>query len=96
LPKQVTVITANPTGKGDLGACEVGHYVVENDLITMTDSDGAPLRDANTGERISHRMATNENEKTVAKRLTLKLFRSERGDDMAGFSRPLRYPKLAY
>jgi hypothetical protein len=32
----------------------------------------------------------------IAKRLTLKLHRAARGDDIAGFNRPLRYQKLVY
>jgi hypothetical protein len=67
---------------------------VESDLLTMTDSDGAPLRDANTGERIAHRLVSGENEKAVAKRLTLRIFQEARADVMAAFHRPISYLKL--
>jgi hypothetical protein len=46
-----------------------------------------------TGERITHPLASGESEKAVAKRLTLKLLRSERGDEMAGFHKTINYPK---
>jgi hypothetical protein len=34
-----------------------------------------------------------ESEKAVAKRLTLKMWRTENRDEMAGFHRPIRYCK---
>jgi len=90
--KQVTVITSNPSGN-DLGSCEVGFYTLEGDLLTMVDGDGVPMRNANTGEKITHRLASGESEKTIAKRLTLKIFNAARGDEIAGFNRPIHYPK---
>jgi hypothetical protein len=92
--RQVTVITRNPSGSGDGGSCEDGWYTVDEDgVLTMTDKDGAPLRNANTGQKITHRLAPDENEKGVAKNLRLKMFRDERHDEMAGFNRPLRYQR---
>jgi hypothetical protein len=49
-----------------------------------------------TGARITHRLAPDENEKVVAKRLTLKIHRTSNGDEMAGFHRPIRYPKSGW
>ena len=92
--RQVTVITRNPSGDGDMGSCEIGHYTVEGDTLAMVDAKGAPLRDANTGERITHRLALGEGEKAIAKGLTLKIFRAARGDEMADFNRPINYPKF--
>jgi hypothetical protein len=91
--RQVTVITRNPSGSGDGGSCEYGWYVVDEGVLTMTDKDGAPLRNENTGQKITHHLAPGENEKGVAKRLRLKIYRDERPDEMAGFNRPIRYPK---
>jgi len=92
--RQVTCITKNPSGgKDDMGSCEVGFYTVEGGLLTMTDADGVPLRDSNNGERITHRLAPGESEKAIASRLTLKIIRTSRGDEMAGFSRRIDYPK---
>jgi hypothetical protein len=39
------------------------------------------------------RLLPGESEKAAAKKLTLKLHRDARGDEMAGFHRPIRYPK---
>jgi len=94
--RQVTVITRNPIGKDDGGSCEEGWYTVDGDLLTMTDAEGVALRNPNTGEKITHRLAPGESDKAVAKRLGLKMYRGERGDDDKGFNRPLRYRPLVY
>ncbi len=65
---QVTVITRNPSGPGDVGSCEVGHYTVDGGLLTMVTADGAPLR-ATNGERITHHLVPGEDAKRVAGRL---------------------------
>jgi hypothetical protein len=91
--KQVTVITSNPSGNDHVGSCEIGHYTIEGDLLTMCDAEGVPLRNANTGERITHRLASGENRVTIAKRLTLKIWREARGDEISGWNRPIQYPK---
>jgi hypothetical protein len=41
-------------------------------------------------------MASGENEKVIAKRLTLKIFNAARGDEMAGFHHPIRYERLVF
>jgi hypothetical protein len=91
--KSVIVITGNPSGKGDLGTCEQGWYKVSDGILTMTDCDGKSLRDENTGRRIELRVLPGDDEKALAKRLTLKAYRTEHRDEMAGFHRPIRYPK---
>jgi hypothetical protein len=72
---------------------------VENGTITMTKAAGVPLRDDNTGRRITHTFAPGENEKDAAKRLTLRQCRAAHRDEMAGFHRPLynrHYPKMVF
>jgi hypothetical protein len=93
--KQVTVITRNPNGaKGDLGSCEIGFYTLSEDgLLTMTDGQGGPLRDENTGHKIEMHLLPGENEKAAAKKLTLKIYRDAPDNEMAGFHRPIRYPR---
>jgi hypothetical protein len=91
--KSVVVITANPVGEGDPGQCAEGWYVVENGMLTMVNRDGVPLRDNNTGRRFAMGLLPGESEKAAAKKLTLKVHRAARGDDMAGFHRPIRYGK---
>jgi hypothetical protein len=90
---QVTVITRNPTGPGDVGSCEVGHFTVDAGLLTMVTADGVPLRAAN-GERITARLAPTEEPRRVAGRFTLSRWRYERdaSELVPGFDSPLRYP----
>jgi hypothetical protein len=87
---QVTVITSNPTGNDRVGSCEVGHYTVDGGLLTLVTADGAPLRAAN-GERITARLAPEEDAKRVASRLTLSHWRTQRAQNeiVPGFNRPL-------
>jgi hypothetical protein len=96
MPKAVIVIVANPCGRNDTGQCAEGFYTLDGDLLTMTDRDGVPLRDENSGARITQRLAQGESDKAVAKRLTLKIHRAANGDEMAGFNRPIRYPKAGW
>jgi hypothetical protein len=91
--RQITVITRNPSGSDDRGSCEDGWYTVDDGVLTMTDKDGAPLRNPNTGQKITHHLANGESDKAVAKRLRLKIYRDERPDEMAGFNRRIDYPK---
>jgi hypothetical protein len=94
--RQITVITRNPSGSDDRGSCEDGWYTVDDGVLTMTDAEGAALRNPNTGEKITHRLAPGESDKAVAKRLRLKIYRDARPDEMAGFNRPIRYPKSGW
>lgn len=91
--KSVVAIVSNPVSKGSTGECAEGFYTRDGDTLTMTNAEGEPLRDDDTGARTTHLLLPGENEKVIAKRLTLKRYRAERGDEMASFhSRPLRYP----
>jgi hypothetical protein len=94
--RQVTVITSNPTGNDQVGSCEVGFYTIEAGILTMTDIHGVPLRDSNTGEKITHRLMANETPRVIAKRLTLKRHRAANGDGMAGFGRRIHYPNSGF
>jgi hypothetical protein len=92
--KSVIVTTANPIGRGDLGQCEEGFYVVEGDVLTMVTATGEPLRGV-MGERITARLTSGEEARGVAKRLTLGQWRSS-GGERSDFHRPLRYSKMVY
>lgn len=93
--KSVVITTAKPSGPGDLGQVAEGFYFVENGVLTMTDRDGRPLRDENTGRQHTVRLLPGDDEKWEAKRKTLQLNRANR-DEMAGFHRPIRYRNLGY
>jgi hypothetical protein len=89
--KSVIVATSHPIGKGDTGQCAQGWYTLSDGVVTMCDSDGVPLRDSMSGAMIVHRLVDGEHPVVIAKRLTLRIHRSERGDDDKGFNRPIRY-----
>jgi hypothetical protein len=94
--KSVVVVTAKPASRGDLGQCEEGHYTVENGMLTIVTREGEPLRDDNNGERITVRLFPGDDEKVVAKKLTLRRYREAHRDELAGFHRPIRYRDSAY
>jgi hypothetical protein len=90
--KAVIAIVSNPVGKNDGGEICEGFYTRDGDTLTMTDRDGIPLRDDNTGERITVRLLPSDNEKTVARRATLRRYRAERGDETSSaFNRRISY-----
>jgi hypothetical protein len=93
--KSVVVTTAKPSGPGDLGQVAEGYYFVENGTLTMCNEEGVPLRDENTG-RIAMKLLHGEDEKGLAKRLTLQQHRAANRDEMAGFHRPIRYRNLGF
>jgi hypothetical protein len=94
--KAVLAVVSNPVSKGDGGIVTEGFYTRDGDTITMTSREGVPLRDDNTGERVTVRLLPTDDEKTVAKRTTMRLYRAERGDDVANFSRVIRYPSRGW
>jgi hypothetical protein len=87
----VVVTTAKPSGPGDFGQVEEGRFFVENNWVTLCDEGGTPLRDENTGQRITMRLMPGDDEKAVAKKLTLQQHRAANRNEMAGFGRAIRY-----
>jgi hypothetical protein len=94
--RSVIITTAKPSGPGDLGQVEEGFYTRDGELITMCDRDGVPLRDENTGRRIAMRLLPGDDEKTLARKMTLRRYREANRDQMAGFHRTIRYGKSNY
>jgi hypothetical protein len=90
--RSVVVTTAKPSGPGDLGRVAEGFYTVADGILTMCDPDGRPLRDDNTGRRRETKLLPGDDEMQEAKRMTLRFWRENNKDDMAGFHRPIRYP----
>ena len=90
--KSVIVTTAKPSGPGDLGQVAEGFYMVTNGILTMTDIDGRPLRDDNTGRRREMKLLPGYDVAGLAKKLTLQQYREANRDVMAGFGRTIRYP----
>ena len=92
---QVAAIVNNPSPHDphDLGRATVGYYIIEGKLLTMTHGDGRPFI-GRSGERITQKLQRDDDPTVIAKRLTLQIYRSRRGDGMADFNRPLNYRPL--
>jgi hypothetical protein len=84
-----------PKGPGDPGAMVEGCYVVTDDVVTLTDRQGNPVRDQH-GKAYTRKIANGDSPKTIAARLTKDFRLMLRGKDgrVNGFDRPIRYPKL--
>src|SRR5262249_12338821 len=95
--QSVIVVTAKPTGPGDLGQCEEGFFKMTSEgILTMTDRDGRPLRDDNTGRRHEMKLLPGDDPKQEAKRLTLRIYQAERSKDVTSFQRAIRYPSKGW
>ena len=77
-----------------MGGCETGFFTIDNETLTLVEGDGSPVRSAN-GERITALLRAGDSARTVASRMVLARWRSERDSSEAvpGFGRPLHYPK---
>jgi hypothetical protein len=84
----VTIRPSDPE-TGDPGAARFGYYVVEGELLTMTDENGSPLKDSQD-RPITCVLEHATDAPGIAGSLTR---RRARGDGMRGFDKgPLRYP----
>jgi hypothetical protein len=81
-----------PNGDNDPGQVTTGYYTLADGILTMTDSKGTPVRDLNSGEKVTHKLAAGDDAAVIARRLTMKIHRMLRGESgPAGFNRPLSY-----
>jgi hypothetical protein len=94
--KSVVVTTAKPSGPGDLGQIAEGFYTVANGILTMCTPDGVPLRDDNTGRQVALRLLAGDDEKGLAKKLTLQQYRAANRDQIAGFHKRIDYPSRGW
>jgi hypothetical protein len=91
--KAVTVILSNPSGRpGDYGQVTRGFYVLDGTKLTLTTSDGKPVR-RSSGDPVVRELKDGDDPNQVAGRLTREFRRHIHGTSGAcGFSGPLQYP----
>lgn len=78
--RQVTIQLRPPSGRlGDYGLVALGNYTVEDNVLTMVDDDGKPLRQK--GKVVKHTLADGENAETIARKLTLDIVRLQPDKD---------------
>jgi hypothetical protein len=76
-------VQTRPPRDGDAGGCKIGYYSVAGGVVAMRDEKGQP-----TGK--THRLGPDDNERTIAGRLTLQSWHKAAGE--SDFDRPLYYP----
>jgi len=89
---QINVVLTSPTAHRQQTWC-YGFYIIEGDVLTMTDEKGKPATDP-SGKTYSQKL-DGESPRIIAARLTKKLrlaFRGKAGN--SDFNRPLIYPKI--
>jgi hypothetical protein len=74
------------------GAVSQAYFVEEGGKVTLTDRDGRPVHDPE-GRDCSRTLAESDNPDQVAALLLRNLRTKVRGDRVAGFDRPIVYPK---
>jgi hypothetical protein len=91
----VVVQVKPPSQREPAGAVTYGYFTLDDNLLTMTRSDGLPVRDPVTGQMWTHKLEPGEDAGHLARRLTLKVRRALRGETEAEerFMRPIKYPK---
>ena len=80
--KAVYITTRPGRDDGDPGACEVGHYKVENNFVVMCNAEGRP-----TGKKQS--LGPGDDAHSIASRLTREAWL--RKAPASDFNRPLYY-----
>jgi hypothetical protein len=90
---QVTIQVRAPSGRpGDMGQVAFGHYVIEDGVLFMTDSEGKKVR-RRDGDLMQKKLQPADNPEIIARNFTREL-RSHFRDASADFNRPLVYPPL--
>jgi hypothetical protein len=90
--RSVAVSVSSPSPADPAGRATVGYYVVQDDVLTMTDGEGKPVRRRYSGDVYKQLLRESDDPAVVAKRLTLAIWRSNTGGDASGgFNRRLNY-----
>jgi hypothetical protein len=94
MPKveQVCIQIARPDGDYP-GQVSYGFYTVEGKKLTMTDSEGVPVRRRNGG-LVQHELRDGENSQSIASVLTRQFRNHLQGDGLRDFGKKLVYPKI--
>ena len=76
--------------QNDPGQITTGFYVVEDGVLVMTHSDGAPVDEF----RFRHRLQPKDNEEAIASIFTRQIRTEMLGEQVPGFTRSLDYPNV--
>ena len=88
------IVQIKPPGDRDEGQVAEGRYVVADNVVTLTDRAGAPVRDSD-GKTYSRKLSEGDNPHVIAGRLTKEFRLALLGKTKikTGFSGPIAYPK---
>jgi hypothetical protein len=78
------------------GVVAEGRYTVTDDVVTLVDHHGNPVRDKD-GKKYCQKLQPGESAHVIAGRMTKQFRTARRGKDkVEGFNRKIDYPDLGY
>ncbi len=91
---QVYAQIEKPDRASPAGRVSLGYYILQDNVLQMTTSEGVKIRDAD-GKVFEHALKPNDDPRVIAQRLTKTIRRMFRGETKSEerFGRPLKYPK---
>ena len=94
---KVTVTGREAQQQNPAGQVSFGYYTVTRGVLTMTDGDGVPMRNAN-GDLYTHKLGEGENPRSMACVLTKQVRASLYGySALSGPKRePIQYPPTGW
>lgn len=83
-----------PNGDIDVGQVTYGYYIVEGDVLTMTDCDGFPVKDE-SGQTFTHTLLPDDNPEAIGCHLTRKVRQALRKETpvQERFRQKIVYPR---
>ena len=90
----IHITTRPPMDDDDPGECAIGHYVVDDNIVMLTDANGTPLyKPGRAGQTdvFQRELQPGESHRVVAGRL----LREMRGARSGDFYAPIRYPPIS-
>jgi hypothetical protein len=91
-PTYITLQTAAPGPGLPGGAVSDAYFIVKNNRVILTGSDGRPAHDPE-GREYTRELGKGDNPRKIASLLLRDFGTKIRGSRTAGFDRPLIYPK---
>jgi len=90
-PIRIEVQVGPVTPRDPQGRTTPGFYTLDGNVLTMTDGEGAVVRDRRNGELYQEVLKPDQNPRSVATRLTREIWKANQGGGIPGFYGPINY-----
>jgi hypothetical protein len=92
-PVRIEVQVGPVTPGEPQGRVTPGFYTLDGNVLTMTDGEGAVVRDRRNGELYQEVLKPDQNPRSVAARLTKEIWKANQSGGLPGFNRRLDYSR---